>query len=57
MRISHVVLKIDEGIRRIARTAEAVRLLEVVRRLAAGGSGERPLGLRWDIATEVVAAR
>lgn len=57
MRISHVVLKMDEGMRRIARTAEAVRLLEVVRRLAAGGRGERPRGLRWEIATEVVAAR
>lgn len=45
--------------RRMARTAEAetVRVLDVLSSVAAGGRGDRPRGLRWDIATEVVAVR
>lgn len=47
--------------RRIARTTLRWLLLlaeeDVLRRVAAGGRGERPRGLRWDIVTEVVEAR
>lgn len=60
MRISHVRLKMELGMRRIARAAEdptaaAARLL-VLRRVAAGGRGERARGLECEMATEVVAA-
>lgn len=58
MRISHVLLKMEEGMRRMARAAEVVRLvvMSVVSRLAAGGNGDKARGLRWEMATEVVVA-
>lgn len=58
MRISQVLLKMELGIRRIARTAvEARPTGSTRRRFAAGGRGERARGDVWEMATEVVAAR